>query len=324
MSDSTKVFTVRERGHWYDKQGNGVHTVPNKSKPGASRNTTVTDARKMGLFPSATNILSVMEKPQLVAYKVNQAILSALTLPRMEGETLDDFAIRVADDSEQHAASAAALGTLCHSKMEAALLVSSMDQIDLEDVKASSSEAAINLKAFFDVLSASMARPCKPEELEFRVVHQHFGFAGTCDCLLAIKPDSPIGAMISKAGYALPEGCNHYNVFADLKTRGCKTKRVPTYEADVMQLSAYSSARIKGCNGPEVFDIVADTFPHISLVVNTLASCETQPGHIAPAYGIEVWDPEDLKGAFVAFLSAFALWKYLKSYDPTKVLQEEK
>ena len=318
MSDSTQVYTAKERGHWYDSDGTAVHQVPNKSKPGTTRNTTVADARKLHLYPSATNILSVMEKPQLVAYKVNQAILSALTLPRLPDETLDAFAVRVAGDSEQHAISAAALGTLCHSKMEAALLVASMDQIDLEDVKASSTDAAINMRAFFDVLSISMARPCKPEELEFRVVHQHYGFAGTCDCLLAIRPDSPLGDLIRKAGYPVPEGATHYNVFADLKTRGCKTKRIPTYESDVMQLAGYSSARIKNINTPEMFGIVADTFPHVSLVVNTLASSETDPLNVAPPFGLKIWEPEELKGAFNAFLSAFDLWKFLKSYNPTK------
>jgi hypothetical protein len=322
MSDTTQVYKGRQSGHWYDASGNGVHTVPKKTgKPGEMRNTTVADARKIGLYPSATNILAVMEKPQLVAYKVNQAILSALTLPRIDGESLDDFAVRVAEDSEQHAISAASLGTLCHAKMEAALLVASMDQINLDDVKASSQDAAMNLRAFFDVLSASMARPCNPDELEFRVVHQHFGFAGTCDCLLAIKPDSPLGDLIRKAGYGVPEGANHYNVFADLKTRGCKTKKVPTYEADVMQLAAYSSARIKNCNDENIFGIVADTFPHISLIVNTLPSSESDPSNPAPPFGIEVWEPAELKGAFKAFLSAFDLWKFLKSYDPTKSIQ---
>jgi hypothetical protein len=319
MSDSTKVFTVRERGHWYDASGTAVHTVPKKtSKTGEMRNTTVADARKMGLKPSATNILAVMEKPQLVAYKVNQAILSALTLPRIPTETLDEFALRVVEDSEQHAASAAALGTLCHAKMEAALLVANMDQIDLSDVEASSPEAAMNLRAFFDILAPSMARPCTPEELEFRVVHQHYGFAGTCDCLLAIKPDSPIGDLIRAAGYALPEGMSHYNVFADLKTRGYKTKKVPTYESDAMQLAAYSSARIKNTDDETMFGHIADLFPHLSLIVNTLKSTEVADDSIAAPFGVHVWDPTELKEAFHAFLSTFELWKFLKSYNPTK------
>jgi hypothetical protein len=314
---STQVYTNSSSGHWYDREGNPVHEVPMKSKPGEMRNTTVADARKMSLVPSVTNILDVMDKPMLTAYKVNQGILAALTLPRIDGESLDDFAARAAEDSKQHAASAAALGTLCHSKIEAALLVKDMEEIDLSDVAASSPDAAANLKQFFNAMKPSLMRPCAVHELEFRVVHRYFGYAGTCDCILAINPDSPLGSKIREAGYGVPDGTNVFNCFADLKNRGCRSKNVPTYEADVMQLAAYSAAKISDCRDVEKFSVVANLFPHISLVVNTNASGIPCSGGTTPAYGLKIWEPDELVKAFSAFLHTFELWKFLKNYDPT-------
>src|SRR5436190_23373532 len=46
---------------------------------------TLRDARKLGLLPSVTNILGVITKPELTAWLQEQAVLAALTLPRLEG-----------------------------------------------------------------------------------------------------------------------------------------------------------------------------------------------------------------------------------------------
>jgi hypothetical protein len=78
------------------------------------RATTLRDARKLALAPSVTNILYVYPKPGLDAYKQTQAILSALTLPRNEGEGDDDFARRVVEDAQAHGKDAADLGSRIH------------------------------------------------------------------------------------------------------------------------------------------------------------------------------------------------------------------
>jgi hypothetical protein len=56
------------------------------------RPTTLRDARKLGLLPSVTNVLGVINKPELVEWKMTQAVLAALTLPRRDGEDLGVFA----------------------------------------------------------------------------------------------------------------------------------------------------------------------------------------------------------------------------------------
>ena len=103
--------------HWYFRDGTPLHKVPRADGKG-ERPTSLRDARKLGLFPSVTNILSILAKPGLDAWKQEQAILAALTLPRNEGESLDDFAKRVLIDMTREVSRAADLGSAVHAAIE--------------------------------------------------------------------------------------------------------------------------------------------------------------------------------------------------------------
>lgn len=106
-----------ESTHWYTQSGEPAYTLVGAN--GAVRNTTLRDARKLALAPSVTTILSVADKPALTAWKVDQALMAALTLPRIEGESLDDFKKRALADSKQHAIDSADEGTRIHAAIEA-------------------------------------------------------------------------------------------------------------------------------------------------------------------------------------------------------------
>jgi hypothetical protein len=105
-----------QAGHWYQADGSPAYEIP--SKAGALRAVTLRDARKLNLFPSVTTILSCAAKPGLETWKIKQAILSALTLPKFDGETDDQFAVRALADSKEQASKAASLGTLIHEQIE--------------------------------------------------------------------------------------------------------------------------------------------------------------------------------------------------------------
>lgn len=105
-----------ESTHWYDKAGQPRYTVIGAN--GNERPTTLRDARKDGLVPSVTTVMSVAAKPGLEAWKLNQAFLSALTLPPIPGESLDAFKKRAELDSREHARAAAELGTAVHASLE--------------------------------------------------------------------------------------------------------------------------------------------------------------------------------------------------------------
>ena len=107
---------AKEAGHYYWPDGRPCYEVPKRG--GGVRPTTIRDARKFGLFPSVSLIIGQLDKPGLNQYRVNQAILSAATIPRVEGESADAFAARVKEDAEAQMVSARDLGTLVHGWLE--------------------------------------------------------------------------------------------------------------------------------------------------------------------------------------------------------------
>ena len=112
---------VKEReeqnGHWYLPDGSPAYRIVGKN--GKERNSTVKDAREHGLLPSVTTIIGCASKPALDVWKQQQAILSALTLPRLEGESEEDWLSRVVADSKETAKQAAERGTQIHGVIEA-------------------------------------------------------------------------------------------------------------------------------------------------------------------------------------------------------------
>jgi hypothetical protein len=103
-------------GHWYKKDGTPIHRIVGKN--GRERDTTLRDARKHGLYPSVTGILNVLDKPALNKWKVNQAYLAALTLPRIDGEKLDDFKKRAEIDANAEVEEAKKIGGEIHDSIE--------------------------------------------------------------------------------------------------------------------------------------------------------------------------------------------------------------
>ncbi len=113
-----KGTVAAESGHFYWPDSRPCYEIENKSKPGTMRGTTVRDAKKLGLYPSVTTVLQVIAKPGLESWKMQQVILASLTLPTIEGETLEAYAVRVMADSKEQCKKACDLGTLIHGEIE--------------------------------------------------------------------------------------------------------------------------------------------------------------------------------------------------------------
>ena len=110
------VARASESLHWYNRDGSPQYTV--KAKNGSDRATTLRDARTMRLVPSVTTIIKSAASPGLEAWKLNQMLLAALTLPRAPEETETSFVQRVIADSKEHAKMAAERGTKVHEAVE--------------------------------------------------------------------------------------------------------------------------------------------------------------------------------------------------------------
>ena len=105
-----------EQGHYYTKAGEPCYTITGKN--GKERNTNVKDARTIGLVPSVTEVLKVLAKPGLDKWKETTLLHSALTIPEIPGESLDDYSKRVLEDSKAQAKAARELGTEIHGAIE--------------------------------------------------------------------------------------------------------------------------------------------------------------------------------------------------------------
>lgn len=109
--------------HWYTKAGEPFFEIPKKDGSGM-RAPTIADARELHLLPSVTQVLGILDKPDLNAWKIEQAVLAVLSTKQNDGEQLDAFVnrvLRVERVQDQEAARARTLGTDIHDAIEKAL-----------------------------------------------------------------------------------------------------------------------------------------------------------------------------------------------------------
>ena len=207
----SRLVQTDQSGHWYTEDGESAHVIIGKN--GNERNTTVADARKLGLLPSVTSVLGIMDKPPLTSWRISVAIESALTLPKRDDESLDEYARRVVEDSKEQTRKAAEHGTRMHEQAENILMgrAVSKDE-DLQPyIKTFRKWAEENVEKTYWCEKALVG--C--------------GYAGRCDAYVRLKG---IGDAIM-----------------DLKNRKVNPRYSPFYDTDCAQIYAYIAA----CENPK-------------------------------------------------------------------------
>jgi hypothetical protein len=127
-SDPTKpAYAGEGGGHWYDREGRPQYTVIAKGT-GLPRAATLADARKNGWVPGVTSITKGEAAPALTEWLINQAVMAALTLPAIEGESLEDRKKRITTDAGQQANQARDRGQEIHNALEQAFLTGKVEQ----------------------------------------------------------------------------------------------------------------------------------------------------------------------------------------------------
>ena len=280
--------------HWYLRDGRAFHEIA-KSDGTGNRAVNLKDARKVLAFPSVTNVLGVLAKPGLDAWKIEQGIMAALTLPRRPDESLDSFAHRVVADMGEQVEKAADFGSAIHNACEVYALNKELPT----DPK---------LREFFEPwrqwFDANVERISCVEQVF--VNHEH-GYAGRVDMIALLRGGCPTG----RSGVGGSATAPSYWAVVDFKTqkikRSAKGEAKPTfYETWPMQLAAYRRA-VLASGAKNVTGLV-------SVVVDSV-----QPGPVHT----KVWNGpcgrppgEETDEHFEAFLAALGLWKYVKGYDP--------
>jgi hypothetical protein len=219
--------------HWYLRDGTPFHEIAKKDGSG-NRPVTLADARRVFALPSVTNALGVLAKPGLDAWKIEQGILSALTLPRLPGEDLGNFAHRVVADMGEQVEKAADFGSAIHAACEVYALNKQLP----EDPRLLN-----HLRGWVEWFDANVERVGSIEQV---YVHREQGYAGRVDMVVLLKD----------VGWAV----------VDFKTqkvkRSAKGEPKPVfYETWPLQLAAYQQA-VAGTGAKDVrrmFSIVIDS-----------------------------------------------------------------
>lgn len=195
-------------GHWYTTNGEPCFTVTGKN--GKERDTTLADARKLGLLPSVTTIMKgVLAAPQLEAWKMRQTLAVAYEMPPIADELPDAWVRSVLEKSEERGKARMEFGTLIHDCLEKAIRG---EEIKVLDVITPSGEAR-NIWEFINPV-LELIRDNGWEIQETEVVKVGNGYAGTADAVYIAN--------------------NEYGII-DFKTTGDATNPFipPTYPAQI-------------------------------------------------------------------------------------------
>jgi hypothetical protein len=199
--------------HWYSLDGKPCHTVPTKDG-GDTRNTTLRDARKLNLLPSVTNIIGILDKPQLTKWKMREVAKAAIAIPGPQGEEpVERFADRAIEAAMSQVSDAADLGTKIHNAIENLMRGSAEEP---------SAEMQPYVKPVLDWMRKVGVKVTHSEIVLVNAVH---GFAGRVDALFTWgEPDAPNMGIL------------------DYKTTKTKPdQKVEAYDEHALQMAAYAA-----------------------------------------------------------------------------------
>jgi len=199
--------------HWYSLDGKPCHTVKTKDGDG-ERNTTLRDARTLNLLPSVTNIIGILDKPQLTRWKMREVAKAAIAIPGPQGEEpVERFADRAIEAAMSQVSDAADLGTKIHNAIEN-LMRGSAEEL--------SAEMQPYVKPVLDWMRKVGVKVTHSEIVLVNAVH---GFAGRVDALFTWgEPDAPNMGIL------------------DYKTTKTKPdQKVEAYDEHTLQMAAYAA-----------------------------------------------------------------------------------
>ena len=175
---------------------------------GKERNTTVSDARKLGLLPSVTSVIGIKNKPELETWKQEQVIRACIKFKKEEDESDEQYAKRIMLEAKKTTTDAATHGSLMHEQMEHILLGRPHSKDE---------SLAPYIRTFKEWADANIEKTYWCEKALVGA-----GYAGRCDAYVRMRG---IGDAI-----------------IDLKNRKVNPKYDPFYDTDCAQLWAYRIA----------------------------------------------------------------------------------
>lgn len=105
-------------GHWYDTDGNPVYQVPYADPRKGMRDTTLSDAKKLGLYKSVTAVLDVPNKPALLRWKIEQIRKAVDSVETSASVNEEHWWKKVLEQSEKIGKESAIRGAEIHDALE--------------------------------------------------------------------------------------------------------------------------------------------------------------------------------------------------------------
>lgn len=210
-----QLVSREKSGHWYSHcSETGIimpcYEVPRSDGKGM-RSTTLADARKQQLLIGISSVVGVLPKPALESWKQEQAILAALTLPRLPDEPMDVFAKRCCEDMGKQSSDARDFGSQIHQGIE--------DYLNGMEIR-TPSHIKDYLSGFYDFASKNIEEVHGTEQV---VGDPALGIAGRLDADVTLKG---VGRTV-----------------IDAKTQRLKNGTPTFYNEWNVQLSAYEHCR---------------------------------------------------------------------------------
>lgn len=268
---------MSEQGHWYDRDGRLILSVPYKDpkRRDELKPTTLREAREMLLHPSVTTVNGILDKPGVRKYYEKRIIKAALLFgPAGMFDNEKDHEERILEAAREHAERAAQLGTQVHLGISMGLtgpsLAGYITSGNIEQEMVPVIEGALSW------LESSMCE-LKVTASERTFVSSKYGFAGTMD-IEGLYRDKPCIADFKTQDFDRVQDAEFYD---------------PEYP---LQLAGYDLGTRRPGEFPK---------QRLSIVIS-----RSTPGLIATKLwpDAERWD--------AAFLALWEFWKRVKNYEP--------
>lgn len=158
--------------HYYTIEGKSAHQVPyaDKKRAGQLRDTTITDAKKLGLLPSTSAYVRMLAAPGLTNWYIEEAVKAAANAPIAPGENVEEYVKAIREKATQQVGDAADLGTRIHKALEDFFLTG----------KAAPDDLVQYVEPTIDAISKLQITPIKAECV---LVNAPYGYAGTTDLI---------------------------------------------------------------------------------------------------------------------------------------------
>ncbi|BAQ84600.1 putative nuclease [uncultured Mediterranean phage uvMED] len=252
--------------HAYDEDANPIFHL------------TLAQAKKEGLFLSVTTMQSVLGKPALEFWKLNEHLKTAHQHPPRAGEDEQSFIKRIKGQTWKNTGGAAELGTAIHAGIESVLL----EEKDVGDLDVDMQKyVAPAIRYFRD-------KKFKIEAVEKTIVNADEGYGG----------------MVDAVGFT---SCGKKFIL-DWKSRKFNGRKAKPYDGQPEQCSAYGAGYfgVEAINEEKIWGLNA-----------FIATDQFTTGGEAE-FSVTSYTPQEMKYHYETFCHTAELWRRMEGYDPRK------